>query len=150
MPGPDFSGTWNFNPARSALQIKAPDATRFVIEHSEPLLRLSRTHTAGGKSDTFTLDLTTDGREVAFDHAGMRVLARAYWEGNTLVFDSRLLRGKEEASNVVRYSLSEDGKTFTAEERLRSREMNYDNVWVLERAETPEGAPPARDETRKG
>ncbi len=141
MGRPDISGTWRFNPARSALQIKAPDASRFVIEHREPLLRLSRTHTAGGKSDTFTLDLTTDGKEVIFSHAGMRVRARAFWEGEILVFDSVLMRGEEEASNVVRYSVSEDGRSLTAEERLRSRETSYDNVWVLERDETSEGAP---------
>jgi hypothetical protein len=51
---PNFSGTWRFNPAKSALQISPPDATVFVIEHREPALRVARTHITGGKSDTFT------------------------------------------------------------------------------------------------
>lgn len=61
MPKPNFTGTWKFNPANSVLQIPAPDATVFVIDHREPVLRISRTHIVGEKQDTFSLDLTTDG-----------------------------------------------------------------------------------------
>lgn len=134
QPKPDFSGTWKFDPARSVLQIPPPDSTVFVIEHREPLLRITRTHVIGGKSDTFTLDLTTDGREVALDRGDLRLRARAYWDGETLVFDSVVARGGEEGSNVVRYTLAEDGQSFRAEERFRSRAVNYDNVWILKRA----------------
>ena len=133
MPKPDFSGTWKFNPARSRLQIPVPDTTIFVMEHREPALRITRTHIAGERRDTFSLDLTTDGRETAVDRGDLRIHARVTWEGDTLVFDTRLVRAGEEASNVVRYSLSEDGKTFVAEERFRGASLSYDNLWVLDR-----------------
>jgi hypothetical protein len=113
---PDFSGTWRFDPGKSALQIPAPDATVFVIEHREPALRITRTHVSGGKSDTFTLDLTTDGKEVALMRGGLRLRARAYWDGEVLVFDSKVARGGVEGTNVVRYAL------------------DYDNRWVMEKA----------------
>lgn len=48
---PDFTGTWRFNPARSVLQIAAPDATIFVVDHREPTLRISQTHIVGDKQD---------------------------------------------------------------------------------------------------
>ena len=35
----------------------------------------------------------------------------------------------------MRYRLSEDGRTLRAEERFRSRDLSYDNLWVLERLE---------------
>lgn len=131
---PDFTGTWTFNPARSTLQIQAPDKSVFVIDHRDPVLRFSRTHTASEVDDTFTIDLSTDGQETAVDRDGMQVLARAYWDGDTLVFDSRLTRSGEEATNVVRYTLSGDWQTIVARERLRSASINYDNVWVLEKS----------------
>ena len=134
MPRPDFSGTWKFNPARSALQIPAPDSTLFVIVHREPRLRITRTHVVSDRSDTLVLDLTTDGREAALDRDALRLRCRAFWEGDTLVFDSRILRGDGEATNVVRYSLAADRGSFLAEERFRSPSLSYDNTWVLERA----------------
>ncbi len=45
----------------------APDSTLFVIDHREPVLRISRTHVVGARGDTFAIVLTTDGREVAVE-----------------------------------------------------------------------------------
>lgn len=56
------------------------------------------------------------------------------------MFHSHLQRAGQEGLNVVRYSLLDDGRTLHAEERYRSRELDYDNVWVLARVEaTPCG-----------
>jgi hypothetical protein len=133
MTRPSFTGTWKFNPAKSSLQIPAPGSTTFVIEHSEPRFRLERTHIFGGKSDTFNIDLTTDGQAVVQAHAGFEIDASLRWEGDTLVFDSRLKREGEQATNIVRYSLSADGRTFIAEEQLRSKEQSHDNRWVFDK-----------------
>lgn len=133
MPKPDFTGTWRFNAAKSTLQIPAPDGTLFIIDHREPLLHISRTHTVGEKRDTFSLDLTTDGQEVSVSRDDVQLDARAYWDDDTLVFDTRLVRAGEEATNAVRYTLSTDRLSFVAEERFRSASLNYDNVWIMQR-----------------
>ncbi len=133
MPKPDLSGRWRFNRARSALEITAPDDTLLIIEHREPAFRLTRTHVSGVHRDTFTIDLTTDGEEVLTTHGDLRLRARAYWDGETLVFDTRIATAGGEATNVVRYSLSPDGRTFFGEESLRSASLSYDNRWVLDR-----------------
>lgn len=130
---PDFSGTWKFNRARSSLQTAAPDSTVFVVNHREPFFRFSRTHAVGGKLDTFSLELTTDGREVCVDRGGLRLRCRAHWDSGTLVFDTRLTRGGEEAENLVRYTLLPGGDGLRADERFRSPSVNYDNVWLLDR-----------------
>ncbi len=134
MAKPDLSGSWRFNREKSTLQIRAPDDSLLVVEHREPSLRITRTHVAGERRDTFSIDLTTDGREVQASHGEMRLRARAYWDGDALVFDTRIEKAGEEASNLVRYALSSDGATFVAEESLRSPSLNYDNLWVLDRA----------------
>jgi hypothetical protein len=133
MTRPNFTGTWKFNPAKSSLQIPVPESTTFVIEHSEPRFRLERTHVFAGKSDTFSIDLTTNGKAVVRAHAGLEIDASLRWEGDTLVFDSRLKREGEQATNTVRYSLSADGQTFIAEEQLRSKEQSHDNKWVFDK-----------------
>ncbi len=130
---PDFTGTWKFSPGRSSLQIPLPESTLFAIEHRGLHFRLSRTHVFGGKPDSFAIDLTTDGRQVEFEHGGVKAHARAYWDGRTLVFDSHVSRAGEEGTNVVRYDLSDDGGTLTARERFRGTTMHYDNIWVMER-----------------
>jgi hypothetical protein len=132
-PRPNFSGTWKWNPAKSVLQITGPDSTVFVIDHREPFLRISRTHVASGKRDSFTIDLTTDNTQVVLDREGTQLRARAYWKDTTLVFDTKIIREGEEASNTVRYSLDVAGVSFVAAERYRSRTLNYDNRWVLDK-----------------
>ena len=87
----------------------------------------------GETSDTFALELTTDGREVAAERANVQIRARAYWEGDTLVFDTTLVRGGEDATNVVRYNLADTLDSFIAEEHFRSKSLNYDNIWVLDK-----------------
>jgi len=133
MQKPDFSGLWRFNPARSVLQTPPPDATVFIIEHDEPRLHISRTHVAGGTQDTFTIDLMTDGREVRLEHRGAQLSARAFWDDEILAFDTTLVRGGEEGANTVRYALAPDRKSFVAQERFRSRSLNYDNTWVMDK-----------------
>jgi hypothetical protein len=132
-PKPNFTGTWKVNFRESVLQIPAPESTVFVIEHHEPHFHLTRTHTAQGKSDTFSIDLTTNGKEVVRRDGKRTIYARAHWEGSVLVFDSRIVVEGKEATNVVRYRMAEDGRSFTAKERFRGPQLNYDNVWVLKK-----------------
>ena len=131
MNKPDFSGTWKFNPNRSRLQIEPPESTVFVLDHREPLFRISRTHVFRGKRDTFELQLSTDGKEVTGEHGTMRFRSRAYWEGDVLIFESNIETAGGQGTNTVRYRL--DGDSLVAEEHLRSTTINYDNVWVLEK-----------------
>jgi hypothetical protein len=130
---PNFSGVWKFNPAKSKLQTPAPTASVFRIDHREPNFDLSRTHTYGEKNDTWGIHLTTDGKEVTQEEGGRKILALLNWEGNELVFNSRIVLQDREATNLVRYSLSEDGRVFTATERFRGPVVKYDNIWVFDK-----------------
>jgi hypothetical protein len=104
-----------------------------VIEHDEPHFHLERTHISGESSDTFSINLTTDGKIVVTNHAGFEISASLHWERQTLVFDSRLDRQGEQARNIVRYQLSDKGRVFTAEERFCGGEHNYENKWVFDK-----------------
>jgi hypothetical protein len=136
MSKPDFTGRWKYNPSKSVLRIPPPESTSLVIEHREPHFRLSRTLVVGGSSDTFSIELTTDGREVVQERDDLQICARLYWEGETLVFESVLTGDEEQATNVVRYTLAEQGETFVARERFSSERQSYENLWVLDRQQS--------------
>ena len=135
---PDFTGTWKFNPQKSKLQIAAPDSTVFVVEHREPHFRLSRTHTFAGKSDTWGIELTTDGKEFTREEPQRTLRGRLVWEGDALVFTVHIWqRDGEELTDRVKYVLASDHKSFTAYESYRGRTAHADNVWVLEKQDGP-------------
>ena len=130
---PNFTGTWVLDPARSRLEGPAPDSTIFVIRHQEPAVRIFRTHARAGAIDTATVSLRTDSSEVLWELRGARVTSRSWWEGNELVFWSALTRGDQRASQVVRYSLSGDRRTFTAIETVDAGAASHVNRWVFDR-----------------
>lgn len=135
QPKPDFSGTWEFVPERSSLQITPPDATTIVIEHSEPLWRFTRTHVFGDESETLTFELTTDGKPTTQTIQGWDVRSRIRWEGETLVFESTMSLEGQAAKVVVRYRLEDDGRTLTGEHHTEGEQETHDNLWVFEKSD---------------
>jgi hypothetical protein len=133
MERPDFSGVWKFNRERSLLQIPPPDSTTFVITHKEPSFHLERTHTFGGSSDLFAVELLTDGGSVELTHAGVEIRARLYWEAESLVFHSEVSREGVHGTNIVRYRLADEGHTFIALEQLSFEGQSHENNWVFDR-----------------
>jgi hypothetical protein len=133
MDKPDFSGVWKFNLGRSSLEIPPPDSTRFVINHREPQFRLERTHTFAGTADFFAIDLSTAGDTVESIHAGISIRSRLTWEGDDLVFFSEMRRGDAHGTNIVRYRLTDNGRTFVARERLDFEGQSHENIWVFDR-----------------
>jgi hypothetical protein len=130
---PDFDGTWVLNPAESRLEVPTPDSTIFVIRHEGAAVRMFRMHARAGTLDTATVTLHTDSSEVHWELRGAQVTSRSWWEGQELVFWSALARGDQRASQVVRYSLSEDRGTFTAIETVDAGAASHVNRWVFER-----------------
>ena len=70
---------------------------------------------------------------VAKKRNDLHVRSRMYWDRDCLEFDSIVARGEEEGEHFVRYTLDNSFDTIVTEERFRSKSMNYENVWVLER-----------------
>jgi hypothetical protein len=130
---PNFSGVWKYNPSKSNLQIPPPTSSTLEIEHNEPDFILTRTHYYEEVSDTWGIHLTTDGKEVIQEEGEEKLVVHLYWEGNQLVFDSKIYIRNREASNIVKYALSEDGNTLIATEHFCGPVIKYDNVWVFDK-----------------
>ena len=139
---PDLTGTWILNLEKSRLQIgdKIESGT-FTIEHQEPQFRFSRVFLAGGREDSTSYALTTDGKEKIENGPGRTTSSRLYWDGDVLVLDERIvLKDGRQATNVVRYSLQEGGRTLVAEEKFRGPIRKYDNHWVADRKSPSRGS----------
>ena len=132
-PKPNFSGEWYFVPTKSKLQIPAPASGTFRIEHREPAIKIARTFIREGKSDTWGIEMTTDGKEVVQEGNGQTSRARLYWEGSDLVLDEKITLKDRQATNVVKYHLSNGDKTLTASESFHGPILKYDNTWVFEK-----------------
>jgi len=137
MQKPNFTGTWKFNPGKSKLQITPPESMVIVIDHREPVFKMSRTHIVEKETDTFAMELTTDGKEATVEQPNLRLRAHANWDGETLVIHTTVVRSGEEAVNIVRYKLATTPNTMVAEECFRSLDLRYDNTWVMDREEAP-------------
>ena len=143
MSRPNYSGRWRFNAEASTLQIAIPSALDFTIEHREPFFRLERTLRFGDRTDTFSIDLTVGAEPVPVPRGDATIYPGLQWDvgvggGDQLVFRTRIVRGGEEAINLVRYRLEPGGNTLVADESFRSSSQNYDNRWVLTRERGPQ------------
>jgi len=134
-PKPDFSGTWRFNPEKSRLEMTVPTQSIliFVIEHQDSRFKLTRTHTQGERSDTFSFEVTTDGKEHHRKEGEFESWMRMTWMGEELVLESRLARRGEQGTNVAHYRLADGGKTLIAAEWYHMPSSQHHNLWVLER-----------------
>lgn len=130
---PNFSGTWVMNAAKSHLEVPVPDSTIFVIEDNEPVVRIFRTHVAGGKRDTATVVLRTDSSQTDWVLGTTKLTSRSWWEGGELVFWIGYADPGRVGGQVVRYSISPDRQTFTAIERVDTPSVKHLNRWVFDR-----------------
>jgi hypothetical protein len=132
---PNFTGTWIFNAQASTIEGSAPSASTFYILHDEPHFHLSRTHVFNGKSDTWSIDLITDGKHGVVEHnSDYTARTRMYWEGSSLILDMQMMTKKgERATNLVKYCLTADGKRFIALERYEDATEKHLNKWVFDK-----------------
>ena len=138
---PNFSGTWVLNLRASKLELKdAPTASTFNIRHTEPNFHLKRTHVyADGKRDTWRIDLISDGKHKVVRKDGPnRDVTRMYWDRDVLVLDEKVTAPDGSfGTNVVRYSLSNNGNTMTALEHEEYPGGQLTNQWVFDRQAMP-------------
>lgn len=55
------------------------------------------------------------------------------WEGDSLIFISKIISGQSQAENIVRYTLSPDGNELVGDEIYNGLPRSYHNQWVLVR-----------------
>jgi hypothetical protein len=130
---PNLTGTWVLNATKTRLEVPMPDSTIFVIQDSEPIVRNFRTHVTGGRVDTVTIVLRTDSSRVDWALGPTKLTSRSWWDGAELVYWTGFADPQRVGDQVVRYSISADGQTLTAVERIDMPTVKHLNRWVFDR-----------------
>ena len=133
---PDFSGEWKLNPQASTLSPTVAAAAQsgvLRIEHHEPSVTVHLTIVLDGKPFESKFELLSDGREIVTDGGGRRIVSTLRWDGDALVFTSRIQRQDVEMTISFRYELQDGGRRLRAAEQLRGGGRDQDNLWVFER-----------------
>jgi hypothetical protein len=132
---PNFSGTWKLDVAKSDFGILPPDNSRtYVIDHSDPMLKIAvSADTAQGKQD-FTLNFTTDGKEATNNAGGLELKSILTWESSTLVDNTKLKYQDQDVAIKEIWLLSDDGKTLTQNAHYTSTMGEMDTKFVYVKA----------------
>jgi hypothetical protein len=122
---PNLSGTWELNPTKSKLlRVHRGGTDRYKITHSEPQLWME--HTYSSRSETSRS--TTDGTPMPTDPDHRDVLAKAYWDGGTLVIERHyeIDEGRFRFTWVGRYKLSQDGQSLAVTQHVTRNSFSLD------------------------
>jgi hypothetical protein len=136
-PKPNLSGTWIFSAQKSSLKVPAPTRMTLQIDQSDPQIRLARTQVYGDQNFDWKLEAVVDReKEVVQDSPAYTANIRVYWEGSSLVLDQKITAPDgTQATDVVTYSLADNGKTLQAVERQATvgGKGSTNNKWVYDK-----------------
>jgi len=131
---PNYSGTWKLNVAKSDFgPIPGPDTRTDVIEHNDPALKVSTAQEGAQGKQEYTLNMTTDGKEMINTPGGLEVKSIGGWEANNLVMNIKLRVQDNDVAAKTTWLLSEDGKTLTQNQHLSTAMGELDQKMVFEK-----------------
>jgi hypothetical protein len=135
---PPFTGTWTLDLQRSTFEGKAhpPIAAEVVIRYDGTHWHRWRSHTApDGKVDAHAIDLIVDAPEPQVVKDGpVTIYSRITRDGNALILHQDIVVNTgEKATNTVRYTLEDNGKTLVEFEQEVTPDGNETNRWVSTR-----------------
>ena len=106
---PDFSGKWKLDLRKSDFgAIPQPESMTRAVEQKAADISVEQIST--GPEMNVTLKYSTDGKETSNSFMGTDYKSKAGWEGRTLVIHNNVGDG---SGSVDKWTLSDDGKTFT-------------------------------------
>jgi hypothetical protein len=131
---PNYSGTWKLNVAKSDFgPIPGPDSRTDVIDHKDSVLKVSTAQDSAQGKQEYTLNLTTDGKEMTNNPGGLEVKSIGGWEGSNLVMNVKLKFQDNDVAAKTTWLLSDDGKTLTQNQHLTTAMGELDQKMVFER-----------------
>jgi hypothetical protein len=132
---PNFSGVWKLNVAKSDFGVMPPPESRVdTIEHNEPVVKLSRDETGAQGSQKYTINTSSDGKEVVNKMGGgTEARVTATWESQALVSNIKLKMQDADITIKQVSSLSADGKILTNKNHIVSPMGELDMTEVYEK-----------------
>jgi hypothetical protein len=113
---PNFTGIWKLDPHRSTVNGQIPDSVTLYIHQHDPDFHLRSTEVQHGKSWAWSVHGRTDGKTLELKSREGIKRTHMYWQGSQLVLEYQNNDKRGETQKVVRYSLSDGGRTLVAHE----------------------------------
>ena len=136
--GARFAGTWKLNLKRSTLQTAhPPEASTAWIAFDGKTWSYKRTHTyAARKPETWSIQLQVGSPTAHIEKDGSLTFAsKIARDGDALVMHEDITASNgQHATNTVRYTLADGGKTLIELEHEQTPSRNELNRWVFDRA----------------
>ena len=131
---PNFSGDWKLNVDKSNFgPMPAPTTMNQKIGHDDPKLKVAVDQTGAQGDVNYEVTYTTDGKETINTIREMETKSTAKWEGDALIVNTTLNAGGADITIKAKWTLSEDGKTFTNSSHLVSPQGEVDFVAVFDK-----------------
>lgn len=144
----DFSGTWKLNVAKSDFGVlPGPTSRTDVITHKDPSLSDSVTAESAQGKQEYTVNYTTDGKEVVNTIGPREIKSTLKWAGSNLVISSKFVYNDSDVTSEVTWALSPDGKTLTINAHFNSPMGEADQKFVYEKQEGAVAPTPAKPST---
>jgi hypothetical protein len=125
---PDFSGRWKLDLDKSSFGAMPPPATMIrTVDQKGPTIEIDNALT--GPDMSLTFQYSTDGKETTNTFMGSDFKSKANWDGKMLVIRNYLPDGQLASTN--KWTLSDDGKTFTDVWSISSPDGNVEVKYVL-------------------
>jgi hypothetical protein len=119
---PDFSGRWELDVSQSDFgPVPGPSQSTQVIEHQDPVLRLTADSVGFMGEDHAEFEFQTDGSDAIQTVEGRARKTQSYWEDAVLITEWEVENpGQPRFEMIDRRSLSEDGQTMVVDRLVRS------------------------------
>lgn len=131
---PDFSGTWQLNPAASNFGPAAPPRAMISrIRHHEPALIVSSTVIDAKGEQNSEYRWWTDGYPCGNSVRGLDFATKVVWEGSILVANSAANGPQGPIEMTDRWSLSADHRTLKIMRVLKTGGKEVEQTYVYER-----------------
>ena len=132
-----FTGAWKLNLAKSKLETpNPPTASTVTITFNGAHWHYQRTHEySARKPETFSTDLDLNAPRPRIEKDGPLTFAsKLIREGATLVLHEDITATNgQQATNTIRYTLTNNAKTLTELEHKQTPSHNETNRWVFDR-----------------
>ena len=131
---PNFSGDWTVNMAKSNFgQMPAPTSMTQKITHNDPDIKVVTAQSGALGDFTSDFSFTTDGKECANQMNDFKMKSIVKWDGDTLVFDSKMDFQGNAMSGSDKWTLSADGKTITRQQHFSGPMGEGDATVVMDK-----------------
>jgi len=132
---PNFSGDWKLNIAKSTFgQMPAPSSLTEKITHADPSLKVQTAQSGDFGDFNSDFSFTTDGKECQNAMGDLfKMTSTVKWDGDILMFDSKMDFQGNAMTGTEKWSLSPDGKTLTVQRHFNGPMGEGDAVMVLDK-----------------